>query len=68
MVAPCRILTFAELGALRTELVDLAFELERRRRFDAADVALALEARLRELAETEGPLAPQPAPLHSRFP
>jgi hypothetical protein len=37
------------LVQLSTELVDLAYELERRGRMDAADVASATAARLREL-------------------
>jgi hypothetical protein len=39
------------LGRLRTELADLAFDLERRGRLDAADVVMMLDARVRELAE-----------------
>ena len=35
---------------LRTELADLAFDLERQGRLDAADVVMQLDARLRELA------------------
>lgn len=44
----------ARLDALRTELADLAFELERQGRRDAADVVMMLDARVRE---TFGPLA-----------
>lgn len=38
------------LAALRTELPDLAYDLERQGRLDAADVVMMLHARLRELA------------------
>jgi hypothetical protein len=38
---------------LRTELADLAFELERRGRHDAADVVMMLDARVREIAAGE---------------
>ena len=44
---------------LRTELADLAFDLERQGRLDAADVVMQLDARLRELAgenTAEGPM------------
>jgi len=37
-----------QLDALRTELADLAFELERQGRRDAADVVMILDERLRE--------------------
>jgi hypothetical protein len=36
----------AQLAQLRTELVDLAFRLERQRRYDAAEVALAISGRV----------------------
>ena len=39
------------LDALRTEFADLAFELERQGRRDAADVVMMLDARVREMAE-----------------
>ena len=35
---------------LRTELADLAFDLERQGRLDAADVVMQLDTRLRERA------------------
>ena len=38
---------------LRTELADLAFDLERQGRLDAADVVMQLDARVRELAGGE---------------
>jgi hypothetical protein len=47
------------LAQLRTELADLAYELERQGRLDAADVVMQLDARVRELADgaaTEGSL------------
>lgn len=47
------------LERLRTELADLAFELERQGRLDAADVVMQLDARVRELA---GEAAPEPNP------
>ena len=39
------------LATLRTELADLAFELERLGRHDAADVVMMLDNRVREMAE-----------------
>lgn len=48
------------LDALRVELVDLAYMLERRGRRDAADVALAVAGRVGEIHEK---LA-APAPCH----
>ena len=35
---------------LRTELADLAFDLERQGRRDAADIVMQIDARVRELA------------------
>lgn len=37
------------LDALRTELADLAYGLERRGRLDAADLAVAVSARIGEI-------------------
>lgn len=54
------------LDALRTELSDLAFDLERQGRRDAADVAMMLHARLREIAEERSaahPFSHSPAVL-----
>jgi HPt (histidine-containing phosphotransfer) domain-containing protein len=39
-----------QLAALRTELVEQAFTLERQGRLDAADVAISLAHRLDELS------------------
>lgn len=47
--APSSVLT--KLDALRAELGELAFALERRHRPDAADVANLLSDRLRELCD-----------------
>jgi hypothetical protein len=41
----------AKLDAFRTELVDLAFTLDRQGRPDAADVAMTTAARVGELCE-----------------
>lgn len=41
----------ASLAELRAELVDRAYDLERRGRIDAADVALAASARIGEIVE-----------------
>lgn len=41
----------AKLDALRTEFADLAFNLERKGRRDAADVVMLIDTRVRELAE-----------------
>jgi hypothetical protein len=52
------------LEGLRTELADLAFDLERQGRRDAADVAVIISARLSEVcddflvAELSGRLTP----------
>ncbi|HEX2101159.1 MAG TPA: hypothetical protein VHF69_10870 [Candidatus Synoicihabitans sp.] len=47
----------AKLHALHVELVELAYELDRRGRAEAADVALATSARVAELvAELEARL------------
>src|SRR5882757_7851319 len=40
-----------KLDQLRTELVDLAFSLEKRGRRDAADIAIAVSSRVGELCE-----------------
>jgi hypothetical protein len=50
----------AKLAALQAELVEQAYALERQRRLDAADVALAASVRLAEIrAELEaGALQP----------
>jgi hypothetical protein len=52
----------ARLAALRTELVEQAYALERQGRLDAADVAIAASVRLAEIsAELEaGELQPSP--------
>lgn len=50
------------LAELRAEFVDLAFTLERRGRFDAADVALAASARVGEICEVFAPEAPPTQP------
>lgn len=42
------------LDRLRTELADLAYDLERQGRLDAADVVMQIDARVRELAGEEG--------------
>jgi hypothetical protein len=44
-------LLLKKLDHLRTELVELAFTLEGRGRFDAADVAMTTSARIDELRE-----------------
>lgn len=46
------------LDALRAELADLAYLLERRGRHDAADLAIAVSARVGEICDE---LAPGPA-------
>lgn len=40
-----------KLEALRTELADLAYALERQGRVDAADVVMQIDTRVREMAE-----------------
>ena len=39
------------LNSLRDELIDLAVDLDRRRRPDASDVAMTIAERLRELCD-----------------
>lgn len=41
----------AKLDALRTELADLAYDLERQGRLDAADVVMQIDVRVREMTE-----------------
>ena len=50
----------SQLDQLRVELVELAFTLECRGRLDAADLALAVAARLDELSD--GAQAVRPCP------
>lgn len=45
---PCSVQS--RFDQLRTEFADLAFELERQGRLDAADVVMQLDARVREVA------------------
>jgi hypothetical protein len=47
-----------KLAALRTELVDLAYELDRCGRVDAADVAMTTSARVAELCDELLPIEP----------
>lgn len=49
MVAEPAMHLVRKLEGLRTELVDLAFELERTGRAEAADVAIRISARVHEL-------------------
>lgn len=50
------------IDTLRTELADLAYDLERQGRRDAADVVMQIDARVRELAAetTDEPAANPP--------
>lgn len=60
MPASCDDPFLARLAALRAELVEQAYALERQGRLDAADVSLAASHRIAELAEeldTTGRLA-----------
>ncbi len=50
------------LDDLRAELADLAFDLERRGRLDAADVANAASARIGELREEFSAMTAAPVP------
>jgi len=48
----------SKLDALRTEFADLAYQLEREGRCDAADVVMLIDTRVRELSaeiDTEEP-------------
>lgn len=56
--SPARASVQIPLDALRTELADLAFELERQGRRDAADVVMMLDTRMREMAEVIAAEAP----------
>ena len=51
------------LHALRTDLVDLAFALERRGQMEAADVAIATSARLQELCDESADRQNSPQPV-----
>ena len=50
-ISPGTAVLLGKLAALRTELVEQAFHLERQGRLDAADVAIATSVRLGELDE-----------------
>jgi hypothetical protein len=50
MSTPGATAVLGQLEALRRELVDQAYALERQGRLDAADVAIALSHRLAEIA------------------
>ncbi|MBL9210222.1 MAG: hypothetical protein JNL92_07120 [Opitutaceae bacterium] len=58
------------LDALRVELADLAYLLERRGRRDAADLAVAVSARLGEIHDelAAGPADPDRSPASVRHP
>ena len=51
-----------QLDALRTELVDLAFQLEQRGRLDAADVAISVAGRVGSLREEMAAASTRPPP------
>jgi hypothetical protein len=55
-----------KLEGLRTELVDLAFTLECRGRLDAADTAIMISARVREVCEELATAKPLPVMDHCR--
>ena len=64
MTAVASALILKKLAALRVELVDLAFVMDRRGRSEAADVAMTASARIGELCqefETAGWTQPSPA-------
>lgn len=62
MTDPAPAFALQKLAALRTELIDLAFELERQRRLDAADVAISTAGRLEEIgAQLAAEARPLPA-------
>jgi hypothetical protein len=60
MPASCDDPVLAKLAALRAELVEQAYALERQGRLDAADVAIAASARIAEVC-TELEPAKSPA-------
>ena len=51
MSAPDTSITLIRLDRLRTDLVELAFTLDRQGRLDAADVALTTSTRIAELCD-----------------
>jgi hypothetical protein len=55
MPASCDDLLLAKLTALRAELVEQAYVLERQGRIDAADVAIATSARIAEVCAERAP-------------
>jgi hypothetical protein len=48
-------LLLSKLAGLRTELVDLAFQLECQGRVDAADIAVTTSARIQEICSELAP-------------
>ncbi len=50
---PTETTTCIRLDALRTELADFAYVLERQGRLDAADAVMAIDARVRAMAGEE---------------
>lgn len=61
-------LVLGKLAALRTELVDLAYELECRRRPEAADVAMTISARVDELCAELEASSEEPDPILVEWP
>lgn len=53
----------ARFAALRTELIEQAYALERQGRLDAADVAIAASVRLAEICAELEAGEPQPNPV-----
>ena len=51
-----------KIGELRTELADMAFDLEAQGRFDAADLATSLSLRLAELCDERLNVSGEQAP------
>lgn len=66
MVAPASLSMTERLDQLRVELADLAFDLERQGRLDAADIANQIRLRL-ELPDNERPNG-RTSPRGSEFP
>jgi len=56
MPAACDNPALAKLAALRAELVEQAYALERQGRLDAADVAVAASARVAEVCAELAPV------------
>jgi hypothetical protein len=68
MVAPASLSVSERLDQLRVELADLAFELERQGRLDAADIANQIRLRIEQHDDERPDGRVSPATRSSDFP